>query len=328
MPLAVFALAIMPVPSTQPQDLTSAMELPSTQSVVTIPSSAAATANSPLPPPPTLPPAPDADRDASNTAMPPAEQTSVQPQADQPVVPAEDADLVVTARATIPGDPMQAVNVASFNATQAVDDAVTAPIAHAFERTVPSPVRSGLRNLLSNLHEPVVFINFLLQHKIGKAAETLGRFAINSTIGLAGVIDVARRRPFNLPRRPNGLADTLGFYGVGPGPFIYVPLVGPTTVRDLIGRGADGFLLPNVVGSPFGRPAYTIPTAAVRAIDSRAESDERIRLRRESGVDQYSSARDAYLRDRQIEIDRLRCGRDDCSTPPPLASVDTSPPRR
>src|SRR3546814_1283739 len=75
------------------------------------------------------------------------------------------------------------------------------------------------------------FLNFLLQFKIGKAAETLGRFAVNTTFGVGGLFDVAKTMPFNLPYRRNGFANTLGFYGVEPGPYFYLPLIGSTTLR-------------------------------------------------------------------------------------------------
>src|SRR3546814_7125122 len=71
---------------------------------------------------------------------------------------------------------------------------------------------------------PINFLNFLFQFKIGKAVETVGRFAINSTIGVAGIFDVAKKPPVNLPYRPNGFANTLGFYGVEPGPYFFLPL--------------------------------------------------------------------------------------------------------
>src|SRR3546814_6026547 len=89
------------------------------------------------------------------------------------------------------------------------------------------PVRDGLGNALRNISEPVNFLNFLLQFKIGKAAETLGRFVVNTTFGVGGLVDVAKTKPFNLPYRRNGFANTLGFYGVEPGPYFYLPLVGP-----------------------------------------------------------------------------------------------------
>jgi phospholipid-binding lipoprotein MlaA len=117
---------------------------------------------------------------------------------------------------------MRGLNTTSFKVTQSVDKAVTGPVARGYKKTIPSPVRSGLRNALRNLGEPVVAVNYLLQLKPAKSLETLGRLAINSTAGVAGLFDVAKKRPFNLPYRMNGFAYTLGYYGVKPGP-LYVP---------------------------------------------------------------------------------------------------------
>src|SRR3546814_462964 len=117
-----------------------------------------------------------------------------------------------------PGDPLQNVNIEAFQVAQSVDKALVGPIAKGYEGGVPKPIRDGLGNALRNLREPINFLNFLFQFKIGKAVETVGRFAINSTIGVAGIFDVAKKPPVNLPYRPNGFANTLGFYGVEPGP--------------------------------------------------------------------------------------------------------------
>jgi phospholipid-binding lipoprotein MlaA len=122
-----------------------------------------------------------------------------------------------------------ALNKVTFAATQAVDRAVIEPAAKAYGKTIPYPIRAGLRHFFTNLTEPVVALNFLLQLKPGKAAETLGRFALNSTVGIGGLLDVAVAKPFKLPYRRNGFANTMAYYGVGPGPFLFVPLVGPTT---------------------------------------------------------------------------------------------------
>ena len=139
------------------------------------------------------------------SAMPGKSYTTPAPEPDE---------LLVTARKASPADPLEKVNIKSFAATQAVDRAVFGPVALAYARTIPRPFRSGLRNFLCNLHEPDVFLNFVLQLKPGKAAEAPGRFAINSTIGGAGLFDVAKRHPSRLPRRPNGFADSMGFYGL------------------------------------------------------------------------------------------------------------------
>ncbi|QDZ07909.1 VacJ family lipoprotein [Sphingomonas panacisoli] len=220
--------------------------------------------------------------------------------------PVEEGDIIVVARTRNPADPLATVNAQSFAATAAMDRAIGGPAALAYKRIVPDPIRSGIRNFFYNLHEPVVFFNFVLQHKFGKAAETLARFTINTTVGAAGLVDVAKRRPFELPRRANGFADTLGFYGVKPGPFFYVPLIGPTTLRDLTAGFIDRLFLPIRIGKPFTSPAFNISTGVVRGLDHRAEIDGRIRMLRDSPANDYDAARDFYLKRRQAEIDQLR----------------------
>lgn len=202
-------------------------------------------------------------------------------------------------------DPLESVNVEAFDAVQSVDKAITGPVAMGYKKSVPGPLRSGLRNFLSNLQEPIVFLNYLLQLKPGKAAETVGRFGINSSLGLFGLFDTAKKKPFHLPRRRNGFGYTLGYYGVKPGPYLYLPLIGPTTLRDVTGRIVDLSVLPFAVGKPLSEPAYAIPTTVVRLLDERAEADEEIQAIREGDVDPYTAVKNEYLRTRQLEIDAL-----------------------
>jgi len=241
---------------------------------------------------------------------PPTEPPAVaaeEPAAAPPTAIDGEDELVVTARRLeTPGDPLETINAASFEFTQDVDRALVGPVALAYARTVPKPVRTGLRNALGNLAEPVVALNFLLQLKPGRAAQTIGRFAINSTVGVAGLVDVAKRPAFGLPRRPNGFAYTLGYYGVKPGAFLFVPLVGPTTVRDLVGGGLDRLVLPTTVGLPFNHPAYSASTGTVGSLDRRAEIDERLRELRATSDDPYATVREQYMLRRQAAIDELR----------------------
>jgi phospholipid-binding lipoprotein MlaA len=218
---------------------------------------------------------------------------------------AGNEDIVVTGRTRSPGDPLAGLNVKSYAAVQSVDNAVTGPLAMAYRKAVPRPIRSGLRNFLSNLQEPVVAVNYLLQFKPGKSAETVGRFAVNSTVGVAGVLDVAKKRPFRLPRRTNGFAYTLGYHGIGPGPFLYLPFIGPTTARDLVGRVMDVSFLPFAAGSPFDQAAFSLPTTAVRLLDERAESDAGMRKMLDGVMDPYAVVRKDYLGRRQAEINAL-----------------------
>lgn len=239
---------------------------------------------------------------------------------------AQQGDVTVTGRSRADAlDPLRAVNAKSFEATQAVDDAIVAPIALAYKKTAPKPFRSGVHNILYNLREPVVFVNFLLQHKIGKAAETVGRFAINSTVGVLGAFDVAKRKPFKLPRRGNGFADTLGFYGVPNGPFLFLPLVGPTTVRDLFGGAVDRLILPVAFGNRVTRPEVAVPLGVLGVLDHRSEFDDTLHALHDNAADPYANTRAFYLQRRQAEIDHLR-GKDTGASSPmseaPKAPID------
>lgn len=247
---------------------------------------------------------PSSEAPPSPEVAPPAETAEAVAPTAPPNAP---GTIVVTAKPTPPpGDPLQGLNIQSFKVVQSVDGAVTGPVARGYKKALPSPVRSGLRNVLRNLSEPVVVVNYMLQLKPGKSLETLGRFAVNSTIGAAGLFDVAKSRPFALPYRANGFAYTLGYYGVKSGPYMYLPLIGPTTVRDLAGRLGDISLLPLTVGKPFNEAAFVIPTTTIRLIDERAEADDDIRRQATESPDLYATIRSRYLSRRQAEIDALR----------------------
>lgn len=250
-------------------------------------------------PAPVAPPATGAATPAA-----PAPDPAAGPEAASTPVPGQPAPIVVSGRGPPPkSDPLQAVNVKSFEVVQKVDAAVIQPALKGYE-AVPRPLRDGLHNFVYNLTEPVVFVAFLLQLHPGKAAETAARFGINSTLGLGGLVDVAKRKPFRLPYRFNGLADTLAYYGVGPGPYMYLPLIGPTTVRDLLGQVADNAMLPLAVGAPFNRPAVMVPYNALSVLDDRDRAEADLKRVRESG-DPYATYRKTYLQTRRWQIEAL-----------------------
>lgn len=224
---------------------------------------------------------------------------------DPAPIPADGNVIVVEGVQDIPGDPLANLNAQTFEVTEKVDEAFVEPLATGYEKAVPRPVRKGLFNFFSNLREPVVFLNFLLQGKPGKAAETLGRFAINSTVGIGGLVDVAKKEPFNLPRRRNGFANTLAVYGVKEGAFLVVPLVGPTTVRDLVGTLVDNAVVPTIAGKPFTEPYVTLPAFTVLSLESRIEIDDKLKQMRASD-EPYTTLRETYLCERRAEIAALR----------------------
>ncbi|WP_374526762.1 VacJ family lipoprotein [Novosphingobium sp.] len=264
---------------------------------VEAPAAAAAVPAEPAPAP-VAPAAPVVTVPAEAAATPP-----VAPQNDSDLSPDETA-IVVTARQKVPEDPAQQLNLASYEVVDAADRAIVGPVAMGYKKGLPEPVRDGLHNFLSNLTEPVNFVNFLLQGKPGKAFETLGRFAINTTVGGAGLFDVAKEKPFKLPYRRNGFANTLGYYGIGPGPYMFLPLIGPTTVRDLVGWTLDKAFLPSIAGAPFSKPAYAIGSGTIKSLDDRVEFDGKIEEFRDTG-DAYTAERVYYLQQRHDEIEAL-----------------------
>ncbi|WP_230292009.1 VacJ family lipoprotein [Croceicoccus sp. Ery5] len=254
-------------------------------------------------------------QDAEQPLPSPEEAASAgQPAATEPETPPSDGgdvadggEIIVSGEVGAPkGDPAERINALSYEVVDKVDMAVVEPIADAYSSGIPEPVRDGVDNFLSNLGEPVSALHYLLQLKPGKALKTLGRFAINTTLGIGGVFDVAAKEPFGMEYEPNGLANTLGYYGVGPGPYLYLPLIGSTTVRDLIGRTVDLAFLPTVVGKPFNSPYYVIPAGTLNSLNDRVDKDAQIASVRDKCGDPYAAERDLYLVQRAAEIEALK----------------------
>ncbi len=261
-------------------------------------------------------PAPSVDVTVQPPLVPTVQPPPLPAEQTPPPAPAAPID-VVAKHHHAPGDPLEDFNRASYKFSMDVDKAVLRPVALGYRHVVPRPARDGVRNLLSNIGEPLVFVNDVLQLKIGRAVKTLGRFVINSTIGLAGLFDNAKRKPFNLPHHNNSLGDTLGFYGVGPGPYLYLPILGPTTLRDAVAGQLQGMLLPQISRTPFRLREYTISTAIVGGLDQRAEADDDLRVIIADSVDPYATLRSVVLQDRAGEIAGLKSGDLDGSTEVP-----------
>lgn len=230
----------------------------------------------------------------------PADPAGVSATATDIGSPAPPPSTLAAGEAHAPGDPLERMNRRFFNTQSGIDRHFFRPIALFYQRVVPRPIRSALRNIIRNLTEPVVFANDMLQLRPGRALRTLSRFTINTTVGIGGVLDVAKTA--DLPHRNNGFGNTLGRYGVGPGPYLYLPLIGPTTVRDLLGGQVDGLTLPLSAGFPFGRLDYQLSRGVVSTLDTRAESDGELRALLDGAVDPYATLRSVYLQNRAAEI--------------------------
>jgi phospholipid-binding lipoprotein MlaA len=195
-------------------------------------------------------------------------------------------------------DPWESLNRKTFALFQSADRLAIRPAAIFYSRATPKPLQIGLRNAFRNLHEPIVFVNDVFQVRLQNAGVTLGRLAINSTVGFAGLFDPAK--DVGLPYHNNGFGTTLGRYGVPPGPYLFG--AGPTDVRDAIGSGVDILTDPLTWINFDGRFGFGISRGVVSALDDRAEADPQLKALNAMSTDEYASLRSLYLQNRAAEI--------------------------
>ncbi len=193
-------------------------------------------------------------------------------------------------------DPWEPLNrrVHAFN--NVVDRAVAKPLAKAYVATVPRPVRLGVGNFFNNLGQPVSALNALLQGKPKQAGQSIGRFAINSTLGLVGVFDPATR--FNIPQRSEDFGQTLGVWGWKKSRYVELPLFGPRTVRDVFGLVGDAPLAPlQYIEEDKAR----VFLQGLQLVDTRTQLMALDSLR-EGAADEYALFRDGWMQRRQYQI--------------------------
>ena len=202
-------------------------------------------------------------------------------------------------------DPLEPFNRSVFHVNLMLDDAVLAPTVGFYNRESPMPIRNGIRNALWNLRLPTTFANSLLQADFANAANAFVAFSINTVFGLGGVLDVAGE----LVRRPRAedFGQTLGRWGVEEGPYIQLPLVGPSNVRDLVGLGVDVFAEPLTYVAPAG---VTPLVGQMRAFQVRADLDADQRAFRATSVDSYAGLRSLYRQRREADIRNIGNGDD------------------
>lgn len=191
-------------------------------------------------------------------------------------------------------DPLEGFNRTMYNFNDALDRAILKPVAKGYQAVTPKPVDDGISNFFSNIGDIFVLVNDLLQFKFHQAAQDFSRITFNTTFGLFGFIDVASH--MDLPKHNEDFGQTLGYWGVGPGPYLVLPLLGPSTLRDGTGLLVDNSYDPKNNITP--KSAYW-STMAVYAIDTRADLLSTTDLMEKSGVDPYLFLRDAYLQRRK-----------------------------
>jgi phospholipid-binding lipoprotein MlaA len=194
-------------------------------------------------------------------------------------------------------DPWERVNRGIFSFNEGVDRWFLEPVATGWDYVMPDPVQSSLKRFFRNLGFPVVFVNDLLQAKPVAAAQDVGRFLLNSTSGVAGLFDPATE--VGLPANDEDFGQTLGVWGVPPGPYLVLPLLGPSSPRDTGGLAVDSATLVY----PFFLPWFVnFGSTSINVVNRRSLLLETIREERKSAFDFYAAVRNAYVQRRANQV--------------------------
>ena len=213
-------------------------------------------------------------------------------------------------------DPLEPTNRFLYRVNDVIDVNVLKPVAQGYRYVVPGAVRRSLGNALRNVASPVVFANDVLQGHPRYAAETVTRFVVNSTAGLGGLFDVADDLGLP-PHRGANFGTTLGVWGVGEGPFLFLPLLGPSNVRDSGGFAGNVLLDPFTWASFGGVNALQGSRFGVGAVDTREQLLDPVDQVKRDSLDPYATFRSAYRQSRAAEI--AAASQDGKPLPPPNA---------
>jgi phospholipid-binding lipoprotein MlaA len=199
-------------------------------------------------------------------------------------------------------DPLEPMNRFFFKLNEKLDHHAALPAASFYNHAVPGPLRIGIHNFLSNLGGPVDFVNSALQGNWDEAGDTLGRFSVNTTVGIGGILDVATG--WGLPAHKEDFGQTLGVYGVGQGPYLVLPLRGPSAVRDFAGSYVDGYFSPFYYLHPHysGRQYIGLIRSSLGSVDHRAANIMTYREIERTSVDFYATMRSYYRQRRDAAI--------------------------
>ncbi len=204
-------------------------------------------------------------------------------------------------------DPYEATNRDVFDFDIKLDKAVLLPAAKFYRSAVPEVARDGIHNAVANLNAPVLFANDVFQLDGDKAANTLGRFMLNSTVGMAGLVDVAAKA--GMPAHTNDFGITLGKAGAAEGSYLVLPFIGPKPPRDIGGTVVDAFMDPlNYIGPGGFINGYQIAKGGLDLLDTRSANIERLDTIERSSIDFYATTRSLYRQYRNAQINEGRAG--------------------
>ena len=199
-----------------------------------------------------------------------------------------------------PQDPWQGLNRGIYKFNDVLDRAILKPVAKGYDKVVPKPIDKGIDNILSNIGDVVVLFNDILQLKLVQSASDTGRLLVNSTLGLAGIFDVAS--PLGMPKHNEDFGQTLGYWGTPSGPYLVLPFMGPSTLRDGIGILPDG-AVNNVVLNEIGIDELDerLIYSGISVINTRQSLLGASDLLDNSGADPYTFLRESYLQ-RRVQL--------------------------
>jgi len=229
---------------------------------------------------------------AARSAAPPAASGAAQP-GEPPPPPVEPADAPPLGTY----DPWARLNRFTYRFNARFDEAIFLPVANHYRILLPAPVRGGVHNFFGNLAEVNSIINYTLQGRLGRGVRSLGRFAINSTLGIGGLLDVAGK--LHLPDAPTGFGTTLAKWGMHPGAYLVIPLLGPSTLREGIGLAADYGTSYGINLADLYRGYQSWGLGVTNAVDQRAHVD--FRYYASGSPFEYETIRFLYVRKLLIE---------------------------
>ena len=218
--------------------------------------------------------------------------------------PGPGAQAQAQAQADQVNDPLEGTNRFLYKVNDGLDTYVFRPVALGYRNYVPGGVRRPIHNLLANAGAPVVFVNDVLQAKPRRAGDTMMRFLINTTVGGAGLFDVATG--WGYPAHGTDLGVTLALWGVGDGPFLFLPVLGPSNVRDASGFAGDTVFDPLTWATFGGSTAIQLTKFGVGAVDARERLIDPIDDVKRTALDPYATFRSVYRQNRQSTINDTR----------------------
>ena len=214
-------------------------------------------------------------------------------------------------------DPLEPINRAIFSFNNVADRVILEPVAKGYKK-LPSPIQSGISNFINNLKLPLVVVNQLLQGQGKNAVESTGRFVVNSTVGLFGLVDVAEK--VGLEQKQEDFGQTLATWGVGDGFYVVLPIFGPSNVRDTAGMVLTYVTDPINAYAVSEGEAWILPLrTATNAIDQRSKIIDEVNALRDNSLDYYSAVRSSYYQNRKAAILNVN---DNAQTPLPLISIE------